>query len=227
MVVPFLEGAKNWQTLGTLWADTLSCNKKKYGQQNAAARTCWMRFKRRSITPLQNSECTLFPSGMICLCATPWESKQFINMALMRNLWNFSYFARRDISPPHSELCRCVSVSQAKHHVSFPEISLLRKLFSLVITLLSYQDVTWSSLFSGVKECGTKPAHNFLFPKSFFRIRRTAVLSILKNSALIPIEIRRSFLTKSATAEMFTAVRLALDINFSGHLIPAPFRLEI
>ena len=37
------------------------------------------------------------------------------------------------------------------------------------IAIMSWQDVTWSSLCSGVKECGTKRAHNFLFPKSFFQ----------------------------------------------------------
>ena len=63
----------------------------------------------------------------------------------MRNLWNFSYFARRYISATHSELCRCVSVSQAKHHVSFPEISFIKKLFALAIAIITLKDATWSS----------------------------------------------------------------------------------
>jgi len=73
---------------------------------------------------------------------------------------------------------------------------------------MSWQDVTRSSLCSGVKECGTKCAHNFLFPKSYFRIRRTTVLGLFKDSAIILDAIRRSFLTKSATAAMFTSVRV-------------------
>jgi hypothetical protein len=38
--------------------------------------------------------------------------------------------------------------------------------------------------------------------------------------------IWRSFLTKSATAAMFTSVWVTLDGHLSHHL-PAPFRLEI
>jgi len=56
--------------------------------------------------------------------------------------------------------------------------------------------------------CGTKRAHNFLFPKSSFRIRRTIVLGMFKDSAIILDAIRRSFLTKSATAAMFTSDRV-------------------
>jgi len=76
------------------------------------------------------------------------------------------------------------------------------------IAIMSWQDVTLSSLCSGVKECGTKRAHNFIFPKSSLRIRRTTVLGMLKESALILDAIRRSFLTKSTTAAMFTSFRV-------------------
>jgi len=65
---------------------------------------------------------------------------------------------------------------------------------------MSWQDVTRSSLCSGVKECGTKHTHNFLFPKSSFRIRRTTVLGTFKDSAVILDAIRRSFFNKSANS---------------------------
>ena len=75
-----------------------------------------------------------------------------------------------------------------------------------------WQDVTRSSLCSGVKQCGTKRAHNFLFPKSSFRIQRTTVLGMFKDSAIILDAIQRSFLTKStaaaAAAAMFTSVQI-------------------
>ena len=71
-----------------------------------------------------------------------------------------------------------------------------------------WQDVTPSSLCSGVKECGTKLAHNFLFLKSSFRIRRTTELRMFKDSAIILDAIRRSCLVKRATAAMFTSVLL-------------------
>ena len=69
-----------------------------------------------------------------------------------------------------------------------------------------WQDVTRSSLFSGVKECKTKHAHYFLFPKSSFRIWRTTVFGIFRDFAIILDAIWWSFLTKSATAAMFTSV---------------------
>jgi len=47
----------------------------------------------------------------------------------MRDLWNFSFFGRGDVSPTHSELCRFVSGSEAKHRVSTPVIILLKKMF--------------------------------------------------------------------------------------------------
>jgi len=71
-----------------------------------------------------------------------------------------------------------------------------------------WQDVTRSSLGSGFKECGTKRAHHFLFLKSSFIIRKTGVLGMFKDSAIILDAIWRLFLTKSATAAMFTSVRV-------------------
>ena len=71
---------------------------------------------------------------------------------------------------------------------------------------MSWQDVTRSSLCSCVKEFGTQLARNFLFPKSSFSIRRTAIFEIFKDSAIILDAIRRSFLTKSTTAAVFTSV---------------------
>ena len=87
-------------------------------------------------------------------------------------------------------------------------IVLKKKLSASAIAIMSWQDVTRSSLCSGVKERGTKRAHNFLFPKSSFRIRRTTVLGMFKESAIILDAIRRPFLTKSATAAMFNSVRV-------------------
>ena len=78
------------------------------------------------------------------------------------------------------------------------------------IAVMSWQDVTRSSLCSGVKERGTKRTHNFVFPKSSFRIRRTTVLGMFKDYFIILDEIRRSFLTKPATAAMLTSVRVDL-----------------
>ena len=146
----------------------------------------------------------------------------------MRDLWNFSFFGQGDISPTHSELCRFVSGSQAKYQVSSPVIILLKKILSAsTVTIISWQDVTRSSLCSGVKECETKSAQYFLFLKFSFRIRRTRGLGMFKDSAIILDAIRRSFFTKSGTPAMFTSVRVDFGRPSPRHLLPAPFRLKI
>jgi hypothetical protein len=81
-----------------------------------------------------------------------------------------------------------------------------KNLSASAIAIMSWQDVTRTSLCSGVKECGTKRAHNFFFPKSSFRVRRTIVLGMFDYSAIILEAIQRSFLNKSATAATFTSV---------------------
>jgi len=77
---------------------------------------------------------------------------------------------------------------------------------------MSWQEVSRTSLCLGVKECGTKRAHNFLFPKSSFRIRRTTVCGMFKDSAIILHAIRPSFLTKSATAAILVIDQLNAQI---------------
>ena len=145
-------------------------------------------------------------------------------MVLKRDLWNFSFLGRGNVSPFHSELCRFVSESQAKHQVSSPVRVLFKKcLFASVIAIMSRQDVIRSSSCTGVKECGTKRAHNILFPKSSFRILRTTVLGMFKDSAIILEAIRRPFFTKSAIAAMFTSARVDCGRPPSRHLLPAPF----
>ena len=97
----------------------------------------------------------------------------------------------------------------------------------IAIAKISWQDVTRTSHCSGVNECGTKRAHVFLFPKFSFRIRRTTVLGMFKDSAIILDAIRPSFLTKPATAAMLTQFESVVDGHLSRHLLPSPFRLEI
>ena len=143
------------------------------------------------------------------LCALRFESPKIINKFLMRDLWIFSFFGRWDVSPTHSEVCRFVSGSQAKHQVSSLVIILIKKFLSAsAIAIMSWQGVIRPSLCTSVKDCGKKPAQNFLFTKSFFRIRRTTVLRIFKDSAIILGAIQWSYLTKSATTAVFTSGRV-------------------
>jgi hypothetical protein len=53
--------------------------------------------------------------------------------------------------------------------------NIFKKLLSASAFAMSWQDVPRWSLCSDVKECRTKRTHNFLFPKSSLRIRRTTV----------------------------------------------------
>jgi len=127
----------------------------------------------------------------------------------MQDLWNFNFFGRGYVSPTHSEPCRFISGSKTKHQVSFFVIILLKKYLSVsAMAIMSWQDVTPSSFYSGVKGCRIKREHNFLFPNFSFRIRRTTVLGTFKVCAIILDEIRRSFLTRSRTAAIFTSVRV-------------------
>jgi hypothetical protein len=55
--------------------------------------------------------------------------KKIINMVLMRDLWNFSYFGQGDVSPSHSELCRFVSGSYAKTPDLISRNNIVKKFF--------------------------------------------------------------------------------------------------
>ena len=106
---------------------------------------------------------------------------------------------------PFRTVSLCFGV-MGKHQVSSAVIISLHVFCASAIEIMSWQDVTRSSLCPGVKTCGTKCAHNFLFPKSSSRIRRTTVFGMFKDSAIIIDAIRQFFFTKSATAAMFTSV---------------------
>jgi hypothetical protein len=68
----------------------------------------------------------------------------------------------------------------------------------------------WLDLpFAQVSRSVEQTVHTtFSFPRSSFRIRRTTVLGMFKDSNSLRDAIRRSFLTISATAAMFTLVRV-------------------
>ena len=73
------------------------------------------------------------------------------------------------------------SGSQAINQVTYPRMYIFLFLSASGITIISWQDVTRPSLCTCVKECGTQRAHNSFFPKSSFRIRRTANFEIYKD----------------------------------------------
>jgi len=127
----------------------------------------------------------------------------------MPDLCNFRFFDRGDVSPTHSELCRFVSViGKTPGLISRNNFVKKKFLYASANTIISWQDVTRSSLCSGVKECRTKLPQYYLISKSSFRIRRTAVLEMFKASAIILNANRWSFLTRWATAAMFTSFQV-------------------
>jgi len=98
--------------------------------------------------------------------------KKIIKTVLMRDLWNFNFFSRGDVSRTVRTLSLCFGVTgKTPGLISQKKKFLFKKYMSAsAIAIMSWQIVTRSSLCSGVKECGTKRSHNFLFPKSSFRI---------------------------------------------------------
>jgi hypothetical protein len=98
-------------------------------------------------------------------------------------LWNFSIFGRGDVLPTHSEFCRFVSVSQAKHQVSSPVIILFKKFLSAsAIAIISGQDVTHLP-FAQVSRSVEQNGHTtFSFPNYFSESEGTTVFGMLKDS---------------------------------------------
>jgi len=158
------------------------------------------------------------------LYALRLESQKYYQHGLDAGPLEFQFFWGDGMS--HHPIQNSVTLFQG-HRQNTIKILLKKILSASAITIMSWQDVTQSSLCSGVKECGKKCAHNFLFPKSSFRIRRTTVLGMLKDSAIIFDVIRRTFLNKAATAAIFTSVQSIMDCHPSRHLLPALFHLEI
>ena len=163
---------------------------------------------------------------MNSLCTMPWESKSY-QQGLDAGPLEFQFlWPRGCLTNTFRTLSLYLGVT-GKTPGLIPRNNFIKKFLSAsAIAIMSWQDVTQTSLCSSVKECGTKRAHNFLFSKSSFRIRRTTVLGIFKDSAINLDAIRWSFLTKATTAAIFTSVWVDFGRQ-SRKSSPAPFRLEI
>ena len=140
------------------------------------------------------------------ICALRLESRKKLSTWSWCGTLGISVSSAEGMSHlPIQNSCHFVLGSQAKHQIA--NNNMLKKFLSAsAIVITSWQDVTRFSLCSGVKACGTKHAHNVLFLKSSFRIWRTTVLGMFKDSVIILDAIWWSFLTKPATAAMFNSV---------------------
>ena len=167
-------GVKNWQTLAALWTGALSCNKKNFESRTQLGEPAECS-SRGDLLLLYKILHLLFSLWYKLFVHYALRVQKITNMTLMWGLWNFSF----------RTLLLCFGVRGKTPGLISCSNFVLKKLSASAMVLMSWKDVTRSSLCSGVKECGTKRAHNFLFPKSSFRIRRTTVLGMFKDSAII------------------------------------------
>ena len=140
-------------------------------------------------------------------------------MLLKRGLWNFSFFGRRDISASHSELCRFVSGSQAKHQVSSPVIILLKN-----FVCIGHRDKVLArrdSIYPLFRCQGlwNKTCTQLSLSQILFQNPTNYSLGDVQRFCYHCWWIRRSFLNKSATAAIFNSVRVDFGQPLSRHLL--------
>jgi hypothetical protein len=78
----------------------------------------------------------------------------------------------------------------------------------LMYFLRNKVEISYLTIITFMFLSGTKRAHNILFQKSSFIIRRITVLGKFKDPAIILDAIRRSLFPKPVTAAIFTSVRV-------------------
>ena len=146
----------------------------------------------------------------------------------MCDLRNFSFFGRGDVSRTHSELCHFVEGSQAKHQVSSPVIILLTNFLSAsAIAIMSWQDVTQSSLCSGVKECEQNVHITFSFPNPLSESKELQSWGCSKILLSFLMRFNGHFWPNQQRQQCFPQFELILDGHLSRPHLPAPFCLEI
>ena len=151
------------------------------------------------------------PSCINSLCTMPWLSKNTISIIFTLDFWKRSFFGHGECSSTHSELCRFVSGSYAKHQLSSPVITLSGKVLSLLIMFnRTWHATTHSSIFFRVSACGTNLEHSFRFFRSSFKIRRTPVFRMLNVSGINRGITFQSSLTILSMAAMLSSVRLVV-----------------
>ena len=159
-------------------------------------------------------------------CTTPWESKNIINMVLMWDLRNFSFFGQGDISPTHSELCRFVLGSQAKHQVSSPVLILLKKVLSaFAIMIMSWQ---YDSIFPLLRCQGVRSKMYTQLSLSQILFQNPELQSWGCSKILLSFLMRfdSHFWPNQQQQQCLHQFKSIMNGHLSYHL-PAPFCLEI
>jgi len=162
---------------------------------------------------------------MNSFCTMPWESKKIINLLLMWDLWNS--FGRGNVLPTHSE--HSVALFRVKGETPglFYRNNVVKKCLSVsAFAIISWQDVTRFSLCSGIKECGTKCAHNFLPPNSLSESDKLQSCRCSKILLSFLMRFEGHFWPNQQQQHSLPQFASILDSQLSRHL-PAHFRLEI
>ena len=138
---------------------------------------------------------------MNSLCTTAWRSKKNYQHGPDADHLEFQFLRPRGcLTNPFRTPSLCYGIT-----AKTPGFISRNNFFFLNFVCIGYRDNVLAgrdSIFPLLmcQEVLNKRAHNFLFSKSSFRIRRTIALWIFKDSAIILDAIRWSFSTKSVTA---------------------------
>ena len=128
-------------------------------------------------------------------------------MVLIFDLLILAFFGRGELLVCHSELCRLVSGSYSKIHVSSPVMTCLKKFLSFSMhSRMSRHTFLRFSFCSLVRIFGTSLAQIFCMPSSKVKISWT-VWRFKFNTLLIVLTVkRRSDLTRSLSFVAFSSV---------------------
>jgi len=98
---------------------------------------------------------------------------------------------------------------------------------SSAIAIMSWQDVTRSSLCSGVKECGKNVHTTFSFPKPLSESEELQTWDCSKILVSFLMWFDGHFWPDQQQEQCLLLFDSILDGHLSRHYLPAPFRLEI
>jgi hypothetical protein len=95
------------------------------------------------------------------------------------------------------------------------------------IVIMSWQDVTWSSLCSGVKVCGTNMHTTFSYPNPLSESKELQSWGCSKILLSFLMRFDGHFWPNQQQQQYLPQFKSILDGHLSRHLIPAPLCLEI
>jgi hypothetical protein len=172
----------------------------------------------------------MFFSLVRILCTLRLESRKIYQPCLDAGPLEFQFLRPRGclikLFNPFSNLSLCFGVIGKTPGLIFRNNFVFKKSAS-TIAIMSLQCVNLPFALVSTN-VGKIRAHNFLFPKSSFRIRRTTVLVTFKDSAFILDATRRSFFLPNQQQQPYLPqFNSILDSHLSRHLLPAPFLLKI